>query len=101
MTNTSVLLVDDSLTVRMDLAEALEAAQRRVAACTTVAKANAALSRERFGLIVLDVILPDGDGVDLLEQIRETPALNGVAVILLSDEAAVRDRIRGVMHGAA
>ena len=98
--NTSVLLVDDSLTVRMDLTEALEAAQLTVVACTTVAEANAALAEKRFGLIILDVILPDGDGVDLLEQIRETPSLNGVAVILLSDEAAVRDRIRGLITGA-
>lgn len=99
-TITNVLVVDDSLTVRMDLTEALEAAQLHVVACATVAEAKAALAREDFGLIVLDVLLPDGDGVDLLEQIREMPALNGVAIILLSDEAQVRDRVRGLTTGA-
>ncbi|HUB84636.1 MAG TPA: response regulator [Rhizomicrobium sp.] len=97
---TNVLVVDDSLTVRMDLTEALEASQLRVVACTTVAEAKTALARDCFGLIILDVLLPDGDGVDLLEQIREMPALEGVAIILLSDEAQVRDRIRGLVTGA-
>jgi DNA-binding response OmpR family regulator len=99
-TITKVLIVDDSLTVRMDLTEALEGAQMHVVACATVTEAKAVLARDRFGLIVLDVLLPDGDGVDLLEQIREMPALDGVAIILLSDEAQVRDRIRGLVTGA-
>jgi DNA-binding response OmpR family regulator len=95
-----VLLVDDSLTVRMDLSEALEAAGLRVTACTSVAEARAALAAGTFALVILDVLLPDGDGVELLEEIRESASLADVAVILLSDETAVRDRIRGLMTGA-
>lgn len=98
--STKILVVDDSLTVRMDLTEALEAAQLQVTACTTIAAARDALSDERFGLIILDVVLPDGDGVDLLGEIRESAVLGDLAVILLSDESQVRDRIRGLATGA-
>jgi two-component system NtrC family sensor kinase len=97
---TSILIVDDSLTVRMDLTEALEAAHFRIVSCTTVAEANDILAREQFGLIILDVVLPDGNGIDLLRKIRETPFSGGSAVMLLSTEAEVRDRIRGLKTGA-
>jgi two-component system, NtrC family, sensor kinase len=93
-----VLIVDDSLTVRMDLAEAFREAGFEVAPCATAAEARAALAGDRFGLIVLDVILPDADGIDLLQEFRaaEVPA----PIMLLSTESAVRDRIRGLRIGA-
>lgn len=94
----AVLVVDDSLTVRMDLSNALSAAELRPVACGSVREARGALAVEPFDLVILDVILPDGDGVALLAEIRasglDTP------VMLLSTEAEVRDRARGLVTGA-
>ena len=98
--NTSVLVVDDSLTIRMDLTEALIGAGLNAVACSTVAEARRALAQEQFPLIILDVLLPDGDGVELLKEIRGTPCHKGTAVMLLSTEAEVRDRVRGLTTGA-
>jgi DNA-binding response OmpR family regulator len=95
-----ILIVDDSFTVRMDLKEALEDANLTVVACATIAEARAALARERFGLIILDVQLPDGDGIALLAEIRAAAGAEGPAVMLLSSEAEVRDRLRGLRTGA-
>jgi two-component system, NtrC family, sensor kinase len=95
-----VLIVDDSLTVRMNLLELLTAADLPAVACATVAEARTALAGERFDLVVLDVLLPDGDGVALLEEIRAMPSARDTAVMLLSTEAEVRDRIRGLTTGA-
>jgi two-component system NtrC family sensor kinase len=95
-----VLVVDDSLTVRMDLAEALGAAGLGVVACATAEEARKALAREPFAVAILDVLLPDGDGVDLLREIRASPSTAGIGVMLLSSEAEVRDRIRGLTTGA-
>jgi len=95
----SVLIVDDSLTVRMDLSEALEAAGFRTFLCASAAEARAALAREIPSLVVLDVVLPDGDGVDLLKEIRAS-ASAATPVLMLSTEADVRDRIRGLQMGA-
>lgn len=96
----TILIVDDSLTVRMDLLEAFEAAEFQCLLCSTAAEAREALSRASIDLAVLDVILPDADGIDLLRQIRETPQSAGLPVMVLSTEAEVRDRIRGLRTGA-
>ncbi|MBV8879366.1 MAG: response regulator [Planctomycetaceae bacterium] len=94
----SVLVVDDSLTVRMDLAEQFEAAGMAVRPCATLSEAREWLTRGTFGLVVLDVLLPDGDGLDLLGEIKA--ASPGLPVILLSSEAEVKARIRGLTRGA-
>jgi two-component system, NtrC family, sensor kinase len=96
----SVLIVDDSLTVRMNLRELLSTAGLQTVACSTVAEARQALAKETFALVVLDVLLPDGDGVELLEEIRGTPSASATAVMMLSTETEVRDRVRGLTTGA-
>src|SRR6185437_16074600 len=94
----NVLIVDDSLTVRMDLAEAFEAAGFRALPCPTIAEARAALARGPVSLVVLDVVLPDGDGIELLRDIRAHAG--GVRVMMLSAEAEVKDRVRALQIGA-
>jgi two-component system NtrC family sensor kinase len=94
-----ILIVDDSLTVRMDLQETFESAGFAVTCAETAASAREVLARYDFSLIVLDVLLPDGDGVDLLREIKSRPA-GPIPVILLSIEAEVRDRVRGLKTGA-
>jgi PAS domain S-box-containing protein len=95
-----VLIVDDSLTVRMDLGEALQAAGFEPVFCADIRSARQALTRDGCGLVVLDVLLPDGDGLDLLKEIRESPATAGMPVMLLSTEAEVGSRVRGMGAGA-
>jgi DNA-binding response OmpR family regulator len=96
----SVLIVDDSLTVRMDLGEAFELAGFATRLCSTMAEARNALLTGSFSLIILDVLLPDGDGVDLLREIRQTAATAETLIMLLSSEAEVSDRTRGLKTGA-
>ena len=96
----TVLIVDDSLTVRMDLAEAFEAAGFNALPCATVANARAVLASEPVSLAILDVLLPDGDGIDLLKEIRANPATSATLILMLSTEAEVKDRIRGLQTGA-
>jgi two-component system NtrC family sensor kinase len=95
-----VLIVDDSMTVRMNLMEMLSAAELPAEACATLAEARAALAKNLFSLVILDVLLPDGNGVELLEEIRATPSASGTAVMLLSTEAEIRDRVHGLTTGA-
>jgi two-component system, NtrC family, sensor kinase len=100
MTGT-VLIVDDSLTVRMDLAEALDLAGFRTLPCPTATEARAALARGGIALVILDVVLPDGDGIELLKEIRTASASGpSVRVLMLSSEAEVKDRIRALQVGA-
>ena len=96
----TVLVIDDSLTVRMDLQEALEGLACEVVLASTLAAAREQLATRRFSLVVLDILLPDGDGISLLTEIRNAPRHAALPVILLSTEAAVRDRVRGLSTGA-
>ncbi len=95
----TVLIVDDSLTVRMDLAEAFGAAGFRPVLCATIAEARHALTDESVKVVVLDVLLPDGDGIELLKEIR-TNSAPATTVMMLSTEAEIKDRIRGLQTGA-
>ena len=54
------------------------------------------LERERFDLVLLDIMLPGVDGFSLLEYIRPT----GTPVIFLTAKNAVNDRVRGLRMGA-
>jgi two-component system NtrC family sensor kinase len=96
----AILIVDDSLTVRMDLADALEAAGFRAIPCATIAEARTALRTQALALAILDVRLPDGDGIELLEQIRRDHTLSALPVLMLSSEAEIKDRVRGLQTGA-
>ncbi len=96
----AILIVDDSLTVRMDLGEALEAAGFRPVPCATIAEARVALRTQPIALAILDVRLPDGDGIELLEQLRNDPTLSAMPVLMLSSEAQIKDRVRGLKTGA-
>jgi two-component system, NtrC family, sensor kinase len=98
--NGRILVVDDSLTVRMNLMDMLSGADLPAVACATLAEARCALAEERFALVILDVLLPDGDGIELLEEIRAAPSACTTAVMLLSTESEIRDRIRGLTTGA-
>jgi two-component system, NtrC family, sensor kinase len=96
----TVLILDDSLTVRMDLVEAFTAAGWTTVPCATAAAAWEFLAREAVDVLVLDVLLPDADGVDVLRTLRTDPATATLPVLMLSSEAQVKDRIRGLQTGA-
>jgi CheY-like chemotaxis protein len=70
------LIVDDSLTVRMDLKEAFESAGFTVTLCATAVEARQALALHVCSVLVLDVILPDTDGLELLAEVRSDPRVS-------------------------
>ncbi len=99
--NPAVLIVDDSLTVRMDLGESFESAGFERVLCSSLAEARDALVAHPFDLIVLDVLLPDGNGIDFLRELRKISATASTPVVMLSTEAEIRDRVRGLKTGAS
>src|SRR6202140_22315 len=56
--------------------------------------------RERPDLIILDIMLPDSDGLDICKGIRAHPELSHVPVIFLTARASETDRIVGLELGA-
>jgi two-component system, NtrC family, sensor kinase len=95
-----ILIIDDSLTVRMDLCEAFQAAGLSPTPCATLAEARRLLAERSFEIVVLDVLLPDGDGVELLQEIRTDARCSRTAVLMLSSESEIADRVRALRTGA-
>lgn len=82
-----VLVVDDSLTVRMDLRQVLGNANFAVTACGTLTTARQVLHTRGCDLAILDLMLPDGNGADLLREMRADPELRHIPVIVISSMA--------------
>ncbi|MET0518718.1 MAG: response regulator, partial [Burkholderiaceae bacterium] len=95
-----VFIVEDSLTVRMDLREALEQAGFICVECESLAAARDAWRQARPDVVVLDLMLPDGDGLDWLGELRAAPGGGDCVVLMLSNESEARDRLRGLGRGA-
>ena len=64
----------------------------------SISHAQASLRTTRYDLILLDLILPDGSGIDLLKKIRH--AGETVPVIILTAKDQISDRINGLNAGA-
>ena len=94
-----ILIVDDSRTVRTDLTVAFRSAAMTATAVGTLAEARELLADAPVSAIVLDVVLPDGDGCSFLAELHDDPATGSIPVVLLSERAAVDDRIRGLEVG--
>jgi DNA-binding response OmpR family regulator len=95
-----VLIVDDSATVRADLRGVLSAAGFDTTLCENLAAARKALQEQIFNLVILDMLLPDGEGSDLLEELRRSSRTSHLPVMMLSTESAVRQRLDGLSRGA-
>gem|GEM_PF-339298 len=95
-----VLIVDDSLTVRMDLAEALTAAGFKPLLAATANAARQTLREEQVDVMILDLTLPDADGVELLRELRSSRAASNVPVLLLATEDEAQARLQHLSRGA-
>lgn len=95
-----VLVVEDDEDLAQIIAARLEHEDLQVQLVTTRAQALAALHEERPQLLILDRCLPDGDGIDLIEEIRESPALGGLPVLVLSGLGTPHHALEGFREGA-
>ncbi len=91
-----ILIVDDSLTVRMDLGDALESGGFDTVLCADIRSAKEALDQERPALLILDVLLSDGSGIDLLEELRRSPETSQVPVLLLTTHQDFKSRAQAM-----
>jgi two-component system response regulator AtoC len=66
-----ILIVDDERFVRMALGEALRSWSYEAFEAGTIAEAHAAFEREEPSVVLLDIDLPDGSGLDVLSEIKE------------------------------
>ncbi|MEP7301847.1 MAG: two-component system response regulator KdpE [Caldimonas sp.] len=92
-----VLLVEDDRNIRRFLRAALETEGWRVFETETVKDGLAEAAARKPDLVIADLGLPDGDGVDLIRTLR---AGSQVPVIVLSARSDERDKVRALDAGA-
>lgn len=93
-----IFLLEDDETLGRGIAMALTGADTSVACRSTLTLAREALTEERFDLLILDVNLPDGSGLDLLRQVRSEG--DTTPVILLTANDLELDEVTGLEAGA-
>jgi DNA-binding response OmpR family regulator len=97
MNGTSVLVVDDEPTVREVVASYLRRDGHTVTEVGDGGEAIELVQNERFDLVVLDMMLPGVNGLDILRRIRQ---LGDMPVIMLTARAEETDRVAGLELGA-
>ncbi len=93
-----LLIVEDDDILRDGLKVGLALAGFTTDAVGTCEAATAALDSTAFDAVVLDLMLPDGSGLDILKSLRS--ARNQIPVLLLTARDTVADRISGLDSGA-
>jgi len=95
---TRVLVVEDEQKVADALHEGLEGEGYRVTTDRTGEQALAHISNEHFDIIVLDLMLPGRDGLDILTALRRKNI--NVRVLVLTARDSLKDRVFGLDAGA-
>jgi DNA-binding response OmpR family regulator len=95
-----ILLIEDDADLYSLLKYNLEKEGFAVVGSQTGKGALDLIRREKPDLVVLDIMLPDSDGLDICKGIRATPDIAAVPVIFLTARATETDRIVGLELGA-
>lgn len=94
---TRALVVDDEAAILRFLKPALEANGYEVAAAMTVGEALKGIAKQAPDVVVLDLGLPDGDGKDVIRQVRQW---SDVSIIVLSAREREAEKIEALDLGA-
>jgi two-component system, repressor protein LuxO len=93
-----VLLVEDTPSLSMVYSSVLSRAQHDVACAYTLAEARAACAEQPPRLVLLDLQLPDGDGLDLLDELhRDAPDCR---VIVITANGSINRAVAAMRAGA-
>src|SRR5579883_1175795 len=93
-----LLIVEDENRIVEIIRAALVRAGFAVDAVRLCADARAALAVNPYDIAILDLGLPDGDGMELLGEVRASG--NGIPILVLTARDAVEDRVSGLDTGA-
>ena len=93
-----IFLLEDNKTLGRGITMALTGPETSVVCRTSLSSAREALEEDRFDLLILDVNLPDGSGLDLLRQVRAEG--DAAPAILLTANDLELDEVTGLEAGA-
>ena len=95
-----LLLIDDDARLTAMLGDYLRGAGLSVDAAASLREGRAHLAAHSFDALVLDLMLPDGDGLDLCRELRADPRTRQLPLLMLTARGEPMDRIVGLELGA-
>jgi signal transduction histidine kinase len=98
MAKLNVLVVDDDRALAKNIAEIVEALAVEVDVAGDAASALARMKARPYGVVLVDVRLPDADGISLVERIRAHSPHS--EVVLITGDATVDSAVKAVRMGA-
>jgi len=95
-----LLLVDDDARLVAMVKDYLGSAGYEVETAETLASGRHQLAERTYDAMVLDLMLPDGDGLDLCRELRASPRTRHLPLLMLTARGEPLDRIVGLELGA-
>ena len=96
-----VLIIEDEADAAELFAEMMRVSGFRVLKTSSSAPALAMISAEKPDVVLLDIMMPDVSGVEILRQMRRDPALAGIPVVVVSAKSMPADIKNGMEAGAS
>ncbi len=98
--NENILVIEDEPDIRKNLEYNLGREGFKVSAVGSLNDANQKINNNNFALIILDLMLPDGSGLDLCKQIKNNIQTEAIPVIILTAKDDEVDKLVGFELGA-
>ena len=95
-----ILVVDDEAEIRNSLEEILREEGYGVATAATAAEALVLLQDAPYDVVLLDIWLPDRDGLDVLGEIHALPADSRPEVVIISGHGTIETAVKATKLGA-
>ena len=95
-----LLMIDDDARLSAMVGDYLRGAGYKVDVAGSLAQGRERLAGEPFDALVLDLMLPDGDGLDLCRELRGNPRTRQLPLLMLTARGEPMDRIVGLELGA-
>ena len=95
-----IYIVEDDLDIREMERYALQTGGFEVAAFESAAELYPAVDAELPQLVLLDIMLPDEDGLSILQHLRERPETADIPIIMVTAKTTEIDKVRGLDSGA-
>jgi DNA-binding NtrC family response regulator len=100
MATGSILLVDDETKILNALARALRADGHEVVATSSAREAQRLVAQRMFDLLVVDNLMPELTGLDLIRELSAAPAVDRPQVVMMTAHATVESAIAAMKLGA-
>ncbi|MBL0719329.1 response regulator transcription factor [Piscinibacter sp. Jin2] len=100
MTAARLLLIDDDARLAEMLGDYLRQAGLEVQVAPSLAEGRQRLAEDGWDALILDLMLPDGNGLDLTRELRAEPRTRSLPLLMLTARGEPMDRVVGLELGA-